>query len=132
MATRVRIEGVDLPISKRIEYALPYVFGVGLKRSRDILTKLGINYDLRVRDLSDEQVSSIQKEITASYVTEGDLRKEIRLNIKRLQDINSYRGLRHKKSLPARGQRTKTNARTRKGPRKAGSAIALKKKIAKK
>ncbi len=127
-----RIEGVNLPREKRIEYALPYVFGIGLKRSRDILNKVGIDFDLRVRDLTDEQVTAIQKEITANYATEGDLRKEIRLNIKRLQDINSYRGLRHKKSLPARGQRTKTNARTRKGPRKAGSAVALKKKITKK
>jgi small subunit ribosomal protein S13 len=127
-----RIEGVNLPREKRIEYALPYVFGVGLKRSRDILNKLKINLDLRVRDLTDEQVTAIQREITSNYVTEGDLRKEIRLNIKRLQDINSYRGIRHKKSLPVRGQRTKTNARTRKGPRKAGSAIALKKKVAKK
>ena len=127
-----RIEGVNLPTSKRIEYALPYVFGVGLKRSRDILTKLKINYDKRVRDLSDEEIAAIQREVTASYRTEGDLRKEIRLNIKRLQDIGSYRGSRHKKSLPARGQRTKTNARTRKGPKKAGSAIALKRKVTKK
>lgn len=127
-----RIEGVNLPNNKRIEYALPYVFGLGLKRSRDILTKLKINYDKRVKDLSDEEVAAIQREVTAQYLTEGDLRKEIRLNIKRLQDIGSYRGSRHKKSLPARGQRTKTNARTRKGPKRAGSAIALKKKVTKK
>lgn len=127
-----RIEGVNLPREKRIEYALPYVFGIGLKRSRDILNKVNINFDLRVKDLTDEQIASIQREITANYVTEGDLRKDIRLNIKRLQDISSYRGLRHKKSLPVRGQRTKTNARTRKGPRKAGSAVALKKKVTKK
>lgn len=127
-----RIEGVNLPNSKRIEYALPYVFGLGLKRSRDILTKLKISYDKRVKDLTDEEVASIQREVTAKYITEGDLRKEIRLNIKRLQDIGSYRGSRHKKSLPARGQRTKTNARTRKGPKRAGSAIALKKKVTKK
>jgi small subunit ribosomal protein S13 len=127
-----RIEGVNLPREKRIEYALPYVFGVGIKRSRDILNRLGIKLDIRVRDLTDEQIAAIQREITSKYITEGDLRKEIRLNIKRLQDIGSYRGLRHKKSLPSRGQRTKTNARTRKGPRKAGSAIALKKKVAKK
>ncbi len=114
-----RIEGVNLPNNKRIEYALPYVFGLGLKRSRDILTKLHINYDKRVKDLSDEEVAAIQREVTAQYTTEGDLRKEIRLNIKRLQDIGSYRGLRHKKGLPVRGQRTKTNARTRKGPRKS-------------
>lgn len=127
-----RIEGVNLPNEKRIEYALPYVFGLGLKTSRDILNTLKINFDKRVRDLSDDEIASIQREVTAHYLTEGDLRKEIRLNIKRLQDIGSYRGLRHKKGLPSRGQRTKTNARTRKGPRKAGSAVALKRKVTKK
>ncbi len=127
-----RIEGVNLPREKRIEFALPYVFGIGLKRSRDILNVLSISFDTRVKDLSDTEVVAIQKEITANYTTEGDLRKEIRLNIKRLQDIGSYRGQRHKKSLPTRGQRTKTNARTRKGPRKAGSAVALKRKVTKK
>ncbi len=127
-----RIEGVNLPREKRIEYALPYVFGLGLKTSRDILVKLAIDFDKRVKDLSDAEIAAIQKEVTANYLTEGDLRKEIRLNIKRLQDIGSYRGSRHKKGLPARGQRTKTNARTRKGPRKAGSAVALKRKVTKK
>jgi small subunit ribosomal protein S13 len=127
-----RIEGVNLPQNKRIEYALPYVFGIGLKTARDILSKLHINLDTRVKDLSDAEIASIQKEISVNYVTEGDLRKEIKANIKRLQDIGSYRGLRHKKSLPVRGQRTKTNARTRKGPRKAGSAVALKRKVTKK
>lgn len=125
-----RIEGVNLPRNKRIEYALPYVFGLGLKSARDILTKLQINFDTRVHDLTDEEVVAIQKEVSTGYVTEGDLRKETRLNIKRLQDINSYRGVRHKKSLPVHGQRTKTNARTRKGPRKA--AVALKRKVTKK
>ncbi len=127
-----RIDGVNLPTSKRIEYALPYVFGVGLKRARDILTKLKIDYDKRVKELSDEEIASIQREVTSQYRTEGDLRKEIRMDIKRLQDIGSYRGLRHKRSLPVRGQRTKTNARTRKGPRRAGSAVALKRKATKK
>ncbi len=127
-----RIEGVNLPNEKRIEYALPYVFGLGLKTSRDILNKLKINFDKRVKDLSDDEIASIQREVTANYVTEGDLRKEIRINIKRLQDIGSYRGLRHKKGLPSPGQRTKTNARTRKGPRKAGSAVAFKRKVTKK
>lgn len=127
-----RIEGVNLPREKRIEFALPYVFGLGLKTSRDILGKLNIDLNTRVKDLSDEVIAAIQKEVTTNYVTEGDLRKEIRMNIKRLQDINSYRGTRHKKSLPVRGQRTKTNARTRKGPRKAGSAVALKRKVTKK
>lgn len=127
-----RIEGVNLPREKRIEYGLTYLYGIGLKFSRDILNKLNINFDKRVKELSDEEIASIQKEISTNYVTEGDLRKEIKLNIKRLQEIGSYRGLRHKKSLPVRGQRTKTNARTRKGPRKAGSAVALKRKITKK
>src|SRR5581483_5304336 len=124
-----RIEGVNLPTNKRIEFALPYVFGIGLKTARDILNKLAINFDKRVKDLSNEEIASIQKEVSTNYITEGDLRKEIRLNIQRLQQIGSYRGLRHKKGLPARGQRTKTNARTRKGPRKAGSAVALKRKV---
>ena len=127
-----RIEGVNLPQNKRIEYALPYVFGLGLKSARDILVKLNINLDTRVKDLSDAEIAAIQKEVTVGYMTEGDLRKEIKLNIKRLQDIGSYRGMRHKRSLPVRGQRTKTNARTRKGPRKAGSAVALKRKVTKK
>lgn len=127
-----RIEGVNLPLNKRIEYALTYLFGVGLKTSQDILTKLKIDFNKRVKDLTDAEVAQISKEVSGNYVTEGELRKEITLNIKRLQEIGSYRGLRHKKGLPVRGQRTKTNARTRKGPRKAGSAIALKKKVAKK
>lgn len=127
-----RIEGVNLPSNKRIEYGLTYLFGIGLKLSQDILTKLHIDFNKRVKELTDSEIASIQKEVTANYITEGDLRKEIRLNIRRLQEIGSYRGLRHKKSLPVRGQRTKTNARTRKGPRKAGSAIALKRKTTKK
>ena len=120
-----RIEGVNLPNNKRIEYGLTYVFGIGLKVSQDILNKLKINFDKRVKDLTDEEIAAIQKEVTNNYVTEGELRKEITLNIKRLQEIGCYRGLRHKKGLPVRGQRTKTNARTRKGPRKT---VANKKK----
>jgi len=127
-----RIEGVNLPREKRIEYGLTYVFGIGVKTSRDILTKIGLNFDTRVKDLTDAEIAAIQKEVSTSHVIEGDLRKEIRMNIKRLQDIGSYRGLRHKRSLPVRGQRTKTNARTRKGPRKAGSAVALKRAVTKK
>lgn len=127
-----RIEGVTLPYNKRIEYGLTYVFGIGLKTSQNILSKLQINLDTRVKELSDEQVAAIQKEISTSYKTEGDLRKDIMLDIRRLQEIGSYRGLRHKRGLPVRGQRTKTNARTRKGPRKAGSTIALKRKVTKK
>src|SRR3989339_1844326 len=125
-----RIQGVDLPNDKRIEYALPYVFGIGLVTAQRILSKLKIDFSRRVRELSEGEVTSIAREVAENYVTEGDLRKEIRQNIKRLQDIGSYRGLRHKRSLPVRGQRTKTNARTRKGPR--GTAIALKRKITKK
>jgi small subunit ribosomal protein S13 len=126
------IAGINLPREKRVEYGLTYVFGIGLKSSRDILNKLKISFDKRVKDLTNEEIAAINKEVSSNYITEGDLRKEIKLNIKRLQDIGSYRGLRHKKSLPVRGQRTRTNARTRKGPRKAGSAIALKRKITKK
>lgn len=127
-----RIEGVTLPSNKRVEYGLTYVYGIGVKSSRDILNKLKINFDKRVKDLTNDEVALIQKEVSTNYMAEGELRKEIMLNIKRLQEIGSYRGTRHKKGLPVRGQRTKTNARTRKGPRKAGSAIALKKKVAKK
>ncbi len=127
-----RIEGVTLPYNKRIEYGLTYVFGIGLKSSRDILTKLIIDYNTRVKDLSDEQVGSIQKEVSQFYKTEGELRKSISLDIRRLQEIGSYRGLRHKKGLPVRGQRTKTNARTRKGPRKSTNIVAMKRKVTKK
>ena len=127
-----RIEGVNLPNNKRIEYGLTYLFGIGLKASQDILHKLKISLDTRVKDLTDEEIAAIQKEVSNNYVTEGELRKEITLNIKRLQEIGCYRGLRHKKGLPVRGQRTKTNARTRKGPRRAGCAIALKRKVTKK
>ena len=127
-----RIEGVNLPSDKRIEYGLTYVYGIGLKSSQDILKKLNIDFNKRVKSLSDEEVAAIQKEITNHYVTEGELRKEVAMAIKRLQEIASYRGSRHKRGLPARGQRTKTNARTRKGPRKAGGAVALKRKITKK
>ena len=127
-----RIEGVNLPREKRIEYGLTYLFGIGLKRSRDILNALHINFDTRVKDLTDQEIAALQKTVTTGYVIEGDLRKDIKTDIKRLQDIGSYRGLRHKKGLPARGQRTKTNARTRKGPRKAGSIVALKRKVTKK
>ena len=125
-----RIEGVNLPANKRVEYGLPYIFGIGLVRSQDILRKLGISFDTRVKDLTDAEIAAIQKEITDNYTVEGELRKEITLNIKRLQEIASYRGLRHKRGLPVRGQRTKTNARTRKGPKK--NPVALKRKVTKK
>lgn len=122
-----RIEGVILPKDKRVEVGLTYIYGIGLKRSQDILKKANISYDLRIKDLSGEDVAAIQKIISSEYVVEGDLRKEITFNIKRLQEIGSYRGTRHKRSLPVRGQRTKTNARTRKGPKKVGGAIPNKK-----
>ncbi len=125
-----RIEGVNLPANKRIEYALPYIFGIGLVRAREILTKLNVNYDKRVKDLVDSEVAAIQKEITENYRVSGELRREISMNISRLIETGSYRGLRHKKGLPARGQRTKTNARTRKGPRK--QPVTLKRKVTKK
>ena len=127
-----RISGINLPAKKRIEYGLTYVYGIGIKTARDILTKVKIDLNIRVKDLSDQEVAIIQKEVTENFATEGDLRKEILMNVKRLQEIGSYRGTSHKKGLPLRGQRTKTNARTRKGPKKAGSAVALKRKVTKK
>ncbi len=127
-----RIEGVHLPSEKRVEIGLTYLFGIGLTRSREILAETKINPDTRIKNLSHEEVAAIQRFITQSFKVEGELRKEVTLNIKRLQEINSYRGSRHKRSLPARGQRTKTNARTRKGPRKAGSIVANKKTATKK
>ncbi len=126
----IRIEGVNLPLKKRVEYGLTYIYGLGVESSRCILKKVNISFDKRVKDLTDAEVAAIQKEITASYTVEGELRKEVTMNIKRLQEIGSYRGLRHKKGLPVRGQRTKTNARTRKGPKK--QPVAMKKKITKK
>jgi len=125
-----RIEGVNLPSNKRIEYGLTYLFGIGLTASQIILNKLHINFDTRVKDLTDAEVASIQKEVTENYRVEGELRKEITMNITRLIEAGAYRGLRHKKGLPVRGQRTKTNARTRKGPKK--QPVALKRKVTKK
>jgi len=127
-----RIEGINLPLNKRIEYGLTSVLGIGLVSSRNLLGKVGIDLSTRVKDLSDEEVAAIQREVTKSYKTGGELQKEVTLNIKRLQEIGSYRGLRHKRGLPTRGQRTKTNARTRKGPRKKGSEVSLKRKVTKK
>ena len=127
-----RIEGVVLPNEKRVEIGLTYLFGIGLPRARQILADIKISPDIRVKDLTHEQVAAIQKNITQFFKVEGELRKEITMNIKRLQEIGSYRGLRHKKSLPVRGQRTKTNARTRKGPRKPANVVPNKKILAKK
>ncbi len=114
-----RIAGVDLPREKRIEIGLTYIYGIGVASSNKILAKAGINPDTRVKDLTDDQVNSIRNVLDEDeYKLEGDLRREVALNIKRLTEIGCYRGLRHRRSLPVRGQRTKTNARTRKGPRK--------------
>ncbi|HAF89652.1 MAG: 30S ribosomal protein S13 [Proteobacteria bacterium] len=113
-----RISGIDLPNAKRVEIGLTYIYGVGRKVSNDILGKAKIDKNLRVRDLSDDQVNQIRTIIEKEYQVEGDLRRDISLNIKRLMDLGNYRGLRHRKHMPVRGQRTKTNARTRKGPRR--------------
>ena len=120
-----RIAGVDLPREKRVEIGLTYIFGIGRTKSNEILAKTGVNPDTRVKDLTEEEVIKIREVIDKEYKVEGDLRREQALNIKRLMEINCYRGIRHKRNLPVRGQRTKTNARTRKGPRKL---VANKKK----
>ena len=120
-----RIAGVDLPRDKRVEIGLTYIFGIGRKSANDILAATGINPDIRVRDLSEDDVSKLREHIDRNYVVEGDLRRTVAFDIKRLIEIGSYRGLRHRKGLPVRGQRSKTNARTRKGPKKT---IANKKK----
>jgi len=124
-----RIAGVDLPRDKRIEHALPYIYGIGLSRSQQVLEQAGVDPDTRVRDLAETEVARLREIVEKTYKVEGDLRREIQLNIKRLMDIGAYRGLRHRRGLPVRGQSTKTNARTRKGPRRT---VAGKKKAAKK
>lgn len=120
-----RIAGVDLPREKRVEIALTYIFGIGKTTSQKIVATTGINANTRVRDLTEDEVSKLREAIDKTLKVEGDLRREIALNIKRLIEIGSYRGLRHRRGLPVRGQRTKTNARTRKGPRRT---VANKKK----
>ncbi len=120
-----RIAGVNIPTNKRVEIALTYIHGIGRTKAKEITAKLGIAAERRVQDLSDQEVLQIRETIDADYTVEGDLRREVAMNIKRLMDLASYRGLRHRRGLPVRGQRTHTNARTRKGPRKAG--VALKK-----
>ena len=113
-----RIEGVDLPRNKRVEIGLTYLYGVGLPRSQEALVATSINPDTRVKDLTDAEVNQLRDYITSHWKVEGDLRREVQLNIKRLIEIGSYRGLRHRRNLPVNGQRTRTNARTRKGPKK--------------
>ena len=120
-----RIAGVDLPREKRVEIGLTYIFGIGRTLSSEILTKTGINPDTRVKDLTEDEAAKLREAIEHEYMVEGDLRRDVALNIKRLTEIGSYRGTRHRKGLPVRGQRSKTNARTRKGPKKT---IANKKK----
>ncbi len=113
-----RIAGVDLPRNKRIEYALTYIYGIGLKSAQSILGESKINFDTRAKDLTEEEINRIKEIIDKNYKVEGELRSEFTASIKRLMDIGCYRGLRHRKSLPCRGQRTRTNSRTRKGPRR--------------
>jgi small subunit ribosomal protein S13 len=124
-----RIAGVDLPRDKRVEIGLTYIYGVGLKTSQNILETTGINPNTRIKDLGEEEVILLRETIDRDYVVEGDLRREVGLNIKRLQEIGCYRGLRHRRNLPARGQRTRTNARTRRGVRRT---VAGKKRAARK
>ena len=120
-----RIAGVDLPKDKRIEIALTYIYGLGRSSAKQILTKAGIDFNTRAKDLAESDVSKIKQVMDDGFTVEGDLRKEISINIKRLMDLGCYRGLRHRRGLPCRGQRTKTNARTRKGPKRT---VAGKKK----
>ena len=120
-----RISGVDLPREKRVEIGLTYIYGIGRTSANRILAEAGVNPDTRVKDLTDDEVKKLAAVVADTQVVEGDLRREIAMNIKRLQEIGCYRGIRHRKSLPVRGQKTKTNARTRKGPRKT---VANKKK----
>ncbi|RME83709.1 MAG: 30S ribosomal protein S13 [Zetaproteobacteria bacterium] len=124
-----RIAGVNIPTNKRVEIALTYIYGIGRSSSKKILAKAGVNPDTRVKDLTDDEIVRIRKIIENEYKVEGDLRREVAMNIKRLMDMGCYRGLRHRAGLPVRGQRTRTNARTRKGPRRT---VAGKKKATKK
>ncbi len=117
-----RIAGIDIPREKRVEVALTYIYGIGLSTSQRILKQTSVNPDTRVRDLTDDQVNRLREVIDRSFKVEGDLRREVALNIKRLIEIGSYRGLRHRRNLPVRGQRTKTNARARRGPKKTVGA----------
>ena len=123
-----RIAGVDLPREKRVEAALPYIYGIGFSRSQKVLAQAEVDPDTRVKDLAETEVAKLREIIENTYKVEGDLRREVQLNIKRLMDIGSYRGLRHRRGLPVRGQSSKTNARTRKGPRRT---VAGKKKATK-
>ncbi len=127
-----RIEGVDLPRDKRVEIALTYIYGIGLSRSHQILNATKVNPDKRVRDLSEAEANALRDYIAKNYKVEGDLRREVQMNIKRLIEIGCYRGLRHRRNLPVRGQRTRTNARTMKGPRKTVAGRGRRRGAAKK
>ena len=124
-----RIAGVDIPRNKKIEIAITYIFGIGRSNGVDVIKKAAVNPDTRVRDLTEEEVSRLREIVDREYRVEGDLRREVQMNIKRLMDIGCYRGLRHRKGMPVRGQRTRTNARTRRG--RKGQAIGIKKKTRK-
>ncbi|MBO9367698.1 MAG: 30S ribosomal protein S13 [Chloroflexi bacterium] len=127
-----RIEGVDLPRNKRVEIGLTYIYGIGRSRAREILAATRINPDTRVKDLTEAEISALRDYIARNYKVEGDLRREVQMNIKRLIEIGCYRGLRHRRNLPVRGQRTRTNARTRKGPRKTVAGRGRRRGAAKK
>lgn len=127
-----RIEGIDLPRSKRVEIGLTYIYGIGLVISKQILAATKVSPDIRVKDLTDTNVASLREYINKNVKVEGDLRREVQMNIKRLTEIGSYRGLRHRRNLPVRGQRTKTNARTRKGPKKTVAGRGRRRGIQKK
>jgi len=127
-----RIEGVDLPRDKRVEIGLRYIYGVGPTRAKEIIEATGVDPDLRVKDLSDSDISKMREFISGNYTVEGDLRRQVQMNVKRLMEIGSYRGLRHRRGLPVRGQRTKTNARTRKGPKKTVAGRGRRRGVGKK
>lgn len=127
-----RIEGVDLPRDKRVEIGLRYIYGIGPTRSKEIIEATGVDPDVRVKDLTDSDISKMRDYISSSYTVEGDLRRQVQMNIKRLIEIGTYRGLRHRRGLPVRGQRTKTNARTRKGPKKTVAGRGRRRGVGKK
>ena len=127
-----RIEGVDLPRDKRVEIGLRYIYGVGPTRAKEIIEATGVDPDLRIKDLTDGDISKMREHISTNLTVEGDLRRQVQMNIKRLIEIGSYRGLRHRRGLPVRGQRTKTNARTRKGPKKTVAGRGRRRGVGKK
>jgi small subunit ribosomal protein S13 len=127
-----RIEGVDLPRDKRVEIGLRYIYGVGPTRANEIVEATGVDPDIRVKDLSDSDISKMREYISNNFIVEGDLRRQVQMNIKRLIEIGTYRGLRHRRGLPVRGQRTKTNARTRKGPKKTVAGRGRRRGVGKK